>query len=72
MSDHGITIAATCGQVQDRVDHARKHLDEVERQLDVIENGSGIDVRWRAIGAALEHLSVAESDMRAAKIPLST
>ncbi len=70
--DPGTFLAALCSQVRNRVEHARAHLKEIERQVDIIQNGHGIDVRSTAIGEALQHCDVVASDMKIAKTHLNT
>jgi hypothetical protein len=66
-ADPGTFIAGLCSLVRNHIEHARKHLGEIERNLEVIQNGVGIDVRSRAVGEALQHCDVVASDMRIAK-----
>lgn len=70
MLDAGAMVDAFAVRIQQKIDHARKHLAQAEGQLLIIREGEGIDQRMKASNQLSTHLSIVASDMEAAKLDI--
>jgi hypothetical protein len=64
-------VTAFCNHVRDRIDHARKHLSQLEEDLITVADGAG-EERFRAIKSAAQHCDVVVGDMKMAKATLES
>lgn len=65
----GLFILSCCSTIQNRIDHAKKHLAMAEGQLQTIQLGKGME-RFDAVKAANQHLDIVIEDMNGAKLLL--
>lgn len=65
-------IIGLVAHAQERIDHARKHLDEAEGNLKEIVSGENLEARFKAINAAVLHCDVVKSDMEVLKLKLQS
>lgn len=68
----GDMVRGLVAHVQERVNHARKHLDMVEADLQAIRDGHGLGDRLQSINSAVCHCDIINSDMELVKITLQS
>lgn len=71
LSDPGLSVRAFCSTVQNRIDHAKKHLALAEEDLQTIQEGRGTE-RFAAIKSAHQHCDIVVDDMRGAQLVLDS